>query len=541
MSNHHRPTREKFYSIPNVSSDRLIVSTSHVQETIIDCSTSKVTVEKPKIFFSRSVRWFLTRFGVVSISFLLATFCCQTIYRLKIENFKQENSTRPASKFFCRFFQTKLNIYYKIPANYVSLSIVSILIFVLIVGENLSKRKKFFEKFSMPMIFNSHSHVFRFQSGAVFGIIALEILNIFDEYVVHGHDHFQHGPLIDLIVQFGIGILLGLRYFPILSIFEKENFTDKRIENSIVFALASIYLYSEIVFKIQSDVNCPVDQRKLSSIRQTLNKLNRFGRNFSNLTEDEQLDANNELQRLNYEAQLNEQTVFYNVARNAPFYYFIVYLAVCLTILFVKTISTREKKSSNFYQNFSRWKYVKNNLFRPSRTSTNRKFSKLFLFLNSLIYLGKTYLYEPRPYFRYSKLIICIYTGAFTLIYYFTFWIQDHTYLLTKKLLLFLNLILCGLADLSKDLCYNLNLTAINRDIERICLFTAFVTCLQLFFGLRHYQRQMCSAYRGSFTDIPTSKQMSSVSIISKSVHYPGRFIGQKKRKVFSFFSTFLC
>jgi len=119
-----------------------------------------------------------------------------------------------------------------------------------------------------------------------------------------------------------------------------------------------------------------------------------------------------------------------------------------------------------------------------------------------------------------------MYTSAFTLVYYFTYWIQDHTYVLTKKLLLFLNLILCGLADLSKDLCYNLNLNHINQDIKYICLLTAFITYLQLFFGLKHYQIQMCNAYKGIFIDIPKPKHISSVSIISKSIHYPGRFMG---------------
>jgi hypothetical protein len=97
---------------------------------------------------------------------------------------------------------------------------------------------------------------------------------------------------------------------------------------------------------------------------------------------------------------------------------------------------------------------------------------------------------------------------------------------LTKKLLLFLNLILCALADLSKDLCYNLNPNQINRDMKYICLLTAFITCLQLFFGLKHYQIQMCNAYRGVFNDIPTAKQISSITIVSKSIHYPGRFMG---------------
>lgn len=173
---------------------------------------------------------------------------------------------------------------------------------------------------------------------------------------------------------------------------------------------------------------------------------------------------------------------------------------------------------------------MKYNLLKSSRYSCSNaeqnEYTTLFHCLNSLINFFKTHVYSIRSHFRYSKLIICIYTSAFTLVYYFTFWIQDHTYALTKRLLLFLNLILCGLTDLSKDLCYNLNLDDINKDIQYICLLTAFITCLQLFLGLKHYQVQMCNAYKGVFLDIPKPKYMSSVSIISKSIHYPGRFMG---------------
>jgi hypothetical protein len=129
------------------------------------------------------------------------------------------------------------------------------------------------------MIFNSHSHIYRFQSAAVFGIIALDILHIFDEYIIHGAKHFQNGPLIDLIIQFGIGLMLGLRYFPILSIFEKENNYENRLENLISYGLATIYLYCEIIFKIQSDINCALDKTKMTIIKDTLEKLNQMGVN----------------------------------------------------------------------------------------------------------------------------------------------------------------------------------------------------------------------------------------------------------------------
>lgn len=253
---------------------------------------------------------------------------------------------------------------------------------------------------------------------------------------------------------------------------------------------------------------------------------------YANATSDNVHAIDHELARLNYSLELNKQSILYNILRNAPYYYFISYLAVCLTILFVKTCLKQLDRNSS-YESLPRWKYLKYNLLTSSRSFDAREqqeYSRLFRCLNSLICFVKEHVYTIRPYFRYSKLIVCIYVSSFTLVYYFTFWIQDHTYVFTKKLLLFSNLILCGLADLSKDLCYTLNLDRINQDIKYICLLTALITYVQLFSGMKHYQRQMCQAYRGVFDDIPQPKQVASGAIISRSMHYPGRFMGMSDK-----------
>ncbi|CAF1495996.1 unnamed protein product, partial [Adineta steineri] len=590
--NTHRLSRDKFYSIPNISSDQLIVQdglknpafSNDSDTSTIGINNSPHTIVQLRrcsvisssstsaIFFRHSLLYYCWRFFICLLTILFATLCCHTIYQLKIKNLhayqKLHNTTNDKTSNICRLFQSNLNLYYKIPANYVSLGILSILIIIQFIFENFSfgkttTRKSFWQHLRIPMIFNSHSHIYRFQSAAVFGIIALEILHIFDEYIIHGAKHFQNGPLIDLIIQFGIGLMLGLRYFPILSIFEKENNYENRLENILCYGLATIYLYCEIIFKLQSDINCAFDKTKMSIIKETLEKLNQMGINVkqymigqlgtnlttkfndtyqnthlwytnkietynANVTYDDTYEIENELTRLNYSLELNKQSILYNILRNAPYYYFISYLAVCLTILFLKTFRNKFQKSSSC-QLLPRWKYVKYNLLKSTKyiySNDQQEYSRLFRCLNSFIFFFKQHIYSIRPYFRYSKLIVCIYISAFTLVYYFTFWIQDHTYLLTKKLLLFLNLILCGLADLSKDLCYNLNINHINQDIKYICILTASITYLQLFCGLKHYQTQMCNAYKGIFNDIPKPKHISSVSIISRSIHYPGRFMG---------------
>jgi hypothetical protein len=308
--NTHRLSRDKFYSIPNISSDQLILqdglknpafSNDNESSTIIinpphtivhlrRCSinSSSSSSSSSSVFFRHSCLYYIWRLFICFLTILFATLCCHTIYQFKIENLhayqKLHNTTKEKTPNICKLFQSNLNLYYKIPANYISLGILLILILIQFFFQNFSFRKKptfksFWQHLSIPMIFNSHSHIYRFQSAAVFGIIALDILHIFDEYIIHGAKHFQNGPLIDLIIQFGIGLMLGLRYFPILSIFEKENNYENRLENLISYGLATIYLYCEIIFKIQSDINCALDKTKMTIIKDTLEKLNQMGVN----------------------------------------------------------------------------------------------------------------------------------------------------------------------------------------------------------------------------------------------------------------------
>ena len=304
--NSHRLSREKFYSTPNISSDQLIIEDSLKNSTYSNDNESSTIGLNPlhtivhlrrcsinsssssSIVFNHSFLYYFLRLFICLLTIFFATFCCHTIYQFKVEHLhayqKLHNITKQHTSTLCRLFQLNLNLYYKIPANYISLCILLILILVQIFFQNYSYRKKrtfksFWQHMSMPMIFNPHSHVYRFQSAAVFGIIALEILHVFDEYIIHGAKHFQHGPLVDLIIQFGLGLILGLRFFPILSIFEKENTYENRLENLISYGLATIYLYGEIIFKLQADINCALDQRKISIIKDTLEKLHRMGVN----------------------------------------------------------------------------------------------------------------------------------------------------------------------------------------------------------------------------------------------------------------------
>ncbi|CAF3276675.1 unnamed protein product, partial [Rotaria sp. Silwood2] len=78
-----------------------------------------------------------------------------------------------------------------------------------------------------------------------------------------------------------------------------------------------------------------------------------------NSTYDDRSDIENDLTRLNYSLELNKQSIFYNTLRYAPYYYFMVFLAVRLTLMFLNTFRKTINKNSFSLKNSPRWKYVK--------------------------------------------------------------------------------------------------------------------------------------------------------------------------------------
>jgi hypothetical protein len=121
------------------------------------------------------------------------------------------------SSMLCQLFQSTLKHYH---------TLLFLLVVVMIFFENFAKRrqhalKTFWQHFTLPMIFSAHSHidVHRFQLAAVVSMVALEIVNAFDENSVASGKHFQHGPSLELIIQLGLDLMLALHYLTILNIF----------------------------------------------------------------------------------------------------------------------------------------------------------------------------------------------------------------------------------------------------------------------------------------------------------------------------------
>ena len=190
--NSHRLSREKFYSIPNISSDQLIqqdglknpafsndyetstmfINAPHTIVHLRRCSINSASTSSSTIFFRHSYLYYLWRLFICLITIIFATLCCHTIYQFKIQHLheyeKLHNITKEQTSNICKLFQSNLNLYYKIPANYISLGILFILILIQVFFQNYSVRKKrtfysFWQYFSMPMVFKESftNHIIR--------------------------------------------------------------------------------------------------------------------------------------------------------------------------------------------------------------------------------------------------------------------------------------------------------------------------------------------------------------------------------------------
>ena len=403
-----------------MSSSKIISLNTH---TIIDLSSRCSSSSSSKNSSDRTWFYYLM---IYCLPILLAIFCCLTIDEFQMRSVQFMNSS-------------KFNF-----AVRVLLCMLTILLIIL-------------EKFSLPRIFNGHSHHIRFESAAVFGLLALELLQIFEKSLMNISDH---GPLVDFIYQIGLSTMLSVRYFPILILFERDIYSSNRLGNVLCFSLGSIYFYCQIFVQLLSDI-----QR---SVRQE----NRLGNRF----------------------------------RYFLSYYYLIFLALRLTLISIETFGKTCKSS---FPSTSNYQYVKVNLLQ-----NNVKFSHSFLCHS---------IYSIRPYFRYSKLIICLYISALTIVYSLTISIENYSFIFS-----WINFILCRQTNPFVKMCSSSNIESLHRDLQYLCLFTGMIVSLQLFFSFKHYQTQLCHLYRGQLLDIPSVNHLSSLTILSNSMHYPGRLIGKR-------------
>ena len=150
-------------------------------------------------------------------------------------------------------------------------------------------------------------------------------------------------------------------------------------------------------------------------------------------------------------------------------------------------------------------------------------------------HLFEKYIYKNRPDFRFPKQFINTQIIAFVLLYYITCIIIRKSQLIvnlsSNLLILLINFIFQSSSD-SESSSFVMNSRAqlnvlikslfdhIATDIVIACCLTSAIYLVQLFLGIRNYQRHVLNALKGVYTDIPSPKSFSNTKLASSSLHY---------------------
>ncbi|CAF4481627.1 unnamed protein product, partial [Rotaria magnacalcarata] len=88
----------------------------------------------------------------------------------------------------------------------------------------------------------------RFTTATVFGIIAYEVLKIFEELLLSTGQPLHQGVLYELLERIAIVILVGLRYYPVLA--------SLQLRNIVARFFVCLYILCDIVYTIVREGSC---------------------------------------------------------------------------------------------------------------------------------------------------------------------------------------------------------------------------------------------------------------------------------------------
>lgn len=148
---------------------------------------------------------------------------------------------------FCLLYEN--NYYHNLLTLPLALVIVLFIIF------NQTRKEYKTEKFSIyiPLPFNPFSKLNRFDTMVLCGIVSHEILEIIEEMFLNSAQLKSltiNGPLFDLIRQFGLIVIVGLRYYPVYAVIEMSN------ANLLYYILCALYMWLDLALRIFEQAFC---------------------------------------------------------------------------------------------------------------------------------------------------------------------------------------------------------------------------------------------------------------------------------------------
>ena len=88
----------------------------------------------------------------------------------------------------------------------------------------------------------------RFTTATVFGILAFEVLKIFEELLFRTGQPLRQGVLIELLERIALIILVGLRYYPVLA--------SLQLRNIVARGFTCFYILCDMFYTIIREGSC---------------------------------------------------------------------------------------------------------------------------------------------------------------------------------------------------------------------------------------------------------------------------------------------
>ncbi|CAF1648420.1 unnamed protein product, partial [Adineta ricciae] len=164
---------------------------------------------------------------------------------------------------FCILYD---NNYYH---NLLTLPLASVIILFIIVNQTRKQSTKGKWSVYVPLPFNPFSKLNRFDTVVLCGIVSHEILEIIEEVFLKTAQMKLltiNGPLFDLVRQFGLIIIVGLRYYPVYSVIEMTN------GNTLYYALCALHMWLDLGLRIFEQAFC----MNMSPLIRTWQKFEQF-------------------------------------------------------------------------------------------------------------------------------------------------------------------------------------------------------------------------------------------------------------------------
>ncbi|CAF1032001.1 unnamed protein product [Rotaria sordida] len=351
----------------------------------------------------------------------------------------------------------------------------------------------------------------RFTTATVFGIIAYEVLKIFEELLFNAGQPAHQGVLVELLERIAVVILVGLRYYPVLA--------SLQLRNIVARFFSCLYILCDIVYTIVREGSCM---------------------GFLPLSGQYTVLEEAKLRR-----ELGTWFIIYGLIKNIPHFFFLSYIGAELCVRFVyDSIYVPVKKKKSIWSapiaqldesEFA--KYYVTKLFRRNRPTSQiiirqnpntdslidyeHETNQQNVINQSRIKKFFDFFYYWDDDFRFTTIATCTYTVAIVFLYYLACTFVFLYIARTTGHISFIRSYIEHSANVELDDSFTLK-----REIILSAIITAIIYGFQLFIGMQNYKKHKLQLYKGIYVDVPSADNFKRSSIASNSVHYSGFLVG---------------